>query len=128
MSIAENKAFIGRYLDALSGKEKPESVINQFVSDQDEELRQHIAYSEVAFPRYELVIQDMVAEGDKVAVRATLRATHQGVLMGIPPTGKHIEVPAIIIYRVDGGKIVQHWMNVDNLGLLQQLGVIPVAV
>ncbi|UCE07152.1 MAG: hypothetical protein JSW07_03710, partial [bacterium] len=64
--IEENKALIRQYLAALSGKDKPESIINIYVND--EKLKQHIKLFESAFPRYKLIIEDMIAEGDKVAV------------------------------------------------------------
>ena len=78
-----------------------------------------------AFPGYQLIVEDMIAEGDKVAVRGTVKATHAGDPMGIPPTDKQVKVPLSIIYRIAGSKIVEHWMVSDQLGLMQQLGVIP---
>ena len=123
MSPEENKAFIRRYFEALSGKDKPAAVVNRYVSD--EELKHHIALYEAAFPSYQLIAEDMIAEGDKVVVRSTFRGTHKGDLMGIPPTGKQVTMPLILIYRIADDKIVEHWMQADALGLLQQLGVIP---
>jgi predicted ester cyclase len=125
MSTQENKAFVRRYLDALSGKDKPPAVVDQYVADSDEELKEHIAFAEAAFPRYDLIAEDMVAEGDLVTVRAVVKGVHQGDLMGISPTGKQIEMDLIIIYRVADGKIVEHWMVSDQLGMMQQLGAIP---
>jgi len=123
MSASENKAFIRRYLDALSGQEKPAALLDQYIADSDQALKQHIAYSESAFPRYELIAEDMFAEDDKVVVRFTLRATHRGEFMGVPATGKKVAVPGIIIYRIANGKITEHWMQIDSGGLMQQLGV-----
>ncbi len=123
MSPEENKAFIRRYFEALSGKDKPAAVVNRYVSD--EELKHHIALYEAAFPSYQLIAEDMIAEGDKVVVRSTFRGTHKGDLMGIPPTGKQVTMPLILIYRIADDKIVEHWMQADALGLLQQLGAIP---
>jgi len=125
MSTEENKAIVRRYLGALSGKEKPATLVREFVADSDEALRQHITAMEAAFPRYELIAEDMIAEGDKVVVRATVRGTHRGELMGIPPTGKEVSAGGILIYRITGAKIVEHWMQFDDLGTLQQLGAIP---
>ncbi len=125
MSASENKAFIRRYLDALSGQEKPAALVDQYIADSDQALKQHIAYSESAFPRYELIPEDMLAEDDKVVVRFTLRATHRGEFMGIPATGKQVAVPGIIIYRLAGGKIAEHWIQTDSVALMQQLGVQP---
>ena len=67
----------------------------------------------------------MIAEGDKVVTRFTMRGTHQGEFMGIPSTGKHVSVTGIGIDRIKDGNFVESWMNEDNLGLMQQLGAIP---
>lgn len=123
MGIEENKAFIRRYLDTLSGREKPAETVNRYVAD--EGLKQTIAAFESAFPHYELIVEDMIAEGDKVVVRATFKGTHKGKLMEIAPTGKEVTESAIIIYRIADGKIVENWISYDQLSLMQQLGVIP---
>ena len=125
MSASENKAFVHRYLDAISGKEKPASLLARYIADSDPALKEHIASGESAFPRYELIAEDMLAEDDKVAVRFTLRATHQGEFMGIPATGRQIAVPGLIIYQIANGKITDHWQQVDSGVLMQQLGVQP---
>jgi steroid delta-isomerase-like uncharacterized protein len=78
-----------------------------------------------AFPDVEWHIEEMVAEGDKVVARTTMRGTHQGDFFGIPPTGKAVILPGIHILRIVNGKIVEHWGNNDDLGLMQQLGVVP---
>ena len=123
MLTEDNKTFIRRYFEAISGKDKPTAVVNRYVTD--EELKHHIAFYEAAFPNYELIADDMVAEGDKVVVRSTFRGTHKGDLMGIAPTGKQVTMPTILIYRLADDKIVEHWMQADALGMMQQLGVIP---
>ena len=125
MSASENKAFIRRYLDAINGKEKPAAVVDQFISEVDALLKQHIAGYEAAFPRYALIAEDMIAEADKVVVRFTFRATYGGGFMNIPATGQQVAMPGIIIYRIADGKIVEHWMQVDSAALMQQLGVQP---
>jgi predicted ester cyclase len=125
MLAEQNKAFIRQYFDALSGKAKPVSVVDQYVADQDVTLKQHIMEAERGFPQYELLAEDMVAEGEKVMVRARLRATHAGEFMGIPATGRQIDVEVALIYTLMNGKIVDHWMLVDSLSLMQQLGVLP---
>jgi predicted ester cyclase len=75
-----------------------------------------------AFPDWHVVVQDLIAEGDKIVVRATGHGTHKGDFMGIAPTGKRINVGWIAIYRVANGKLAEHWQNIDELGLLKQLG------
>ena len=78
-----------------------------------------------AFPDLHFTIEDQIAEGDKVVTRYTFRGTQQGELMGIPPTGKQVSIGGISIYRIEGGKMQQAWIEYDMLGLLQQLGVVP---
>ena len=128
MTTAESRAFIQRYAEALSGKAKPPAVVNQYVADSDETLKQHIADIEAAFPRYELIGEDLIIEGEKIVLRFAMRGTHQGNFMGIPATGRQVNVPGIIIYRLateqnDAIKIVEHWMQIDAAALMQQLGV-----
>ena len=77
------------------------------------------------FPDLHIAIEDMVAQGDRVAIRWTATGTHTGELMGIPATGKKICVTGIDINRIAGGKIVEHWGNFDQMGMMQQLGVVP---
>ena len=115
----ENRAFIVDYFNALSGKPKSTEVIGKYVAD--EALARHIAESEVAFPKYELIIEDMVAEGDMVVVRAKFRGIHRGPFAGIQPTGKAAAAGLIIIYKVHNRKIVNHSMQFDMFSLLQQL-------
>ena len=78
-----------------------------------------------AFPDLHFTIEDLIAEGDKVMTRWTMRGTHLGEFMGLPPTGKHVTAGGMQIERVVNGQIVEHWRKSDDLGLLQQLGAIP---
>ena len=126
MSEQENREFIARYAEALNGKPKPESVLDQYVADP--ELKHHIQVFEAAFPSYGFVVDDMLAEGDKVCLRGTFHGVHQHEFMGIPASGKQVSASLMIIYRIRDGKIVEHWMNADTLGLMQQLGGVPAAV
>ena len=121
MSASENKAMVRRYLDAINGKDKPASVLSHYIADSDQALFEHIASAESAFPHYELIAEDLIAEDDKVVVRFTWRATHRGNFMGIPATDKQIAVPGLIIYQIAQGKITNHWLQVDSAALMQQL-------
>jgi steroid delta-isomerase-like uncharacterized protein len=76
-------------------------------------------------PDLRVVIDDMIAEGDKVAVRYTLEGTHEGELFGVPPTGRRISIESVTIERVSGGKIREHWRVTDTLDMMQQLGAMP---
>lgn len=90
-----------------------------------EGIKQLIASFRNAAPDLRLTIDDMLAEGDRVVTRWTAQGTHQGELMGVPPTGKRITVTAIVIDRIADGRIVEHWSGRDDLGFYQQLGLIP---
>ena len=78
-----------------------------------------------AFPDARFTVEDMIAEGDRVAARLTMRGTHLGPLNGVPPTGRAVVVSGMSIERVADGRIVEGWNENDALGLLQQLGVLP---
>ena len=78
-----------------------------------------------AFPDLHSTIDQLIAEGDIVAGRMTTTGTHRGEFMGIPPTGKRVTFSEIHIVRIADGKAVEHWGNSDDLGMMQQLGVIP---
>jgi deazaflavin-dependent oxidoreductase (nitroreductase family) len=83
-----------------------------------------VAYTS-AFPDLQLTTEDLVAEGDKVAIRNTWRGTHHGVFQGIAPTGKFVTFTGTDVFRLVGGRIAEQWADLDALGLMQQLGAIP---
>lgn len=76
-----------------------------------------------AFPDMDIRIHDLIAEGDKVAQRSLQTGTHDGEFMGMDPTGNTFEVPGIIIYRIEDGKIAEEWVQADIMGMMEQLGV-----
>jgi steroid delta-isomerase-like uncharacterized protein len=78
-----------------------------------------------AFPDARVTIDDMVVEGDKIAIRFTFTGTHKGKFMGIPPTNKRVTISTIEIDRVVDGKFAEAWARSDTLGFMQQLGLIP---
>jgi predicted ester cyclase len=78
-----------------------------------------------AFPDWRGQILDLFAEGDRVVNRWTGQGTHTMPLMGIPPTGKHVTLEGITIFRVENGKVVEEWSQADQLVLMRQLGVVP---
>ena len=89
------------------------------------DYKQHVSDMYSAFPDFHFTIDDMVVEGDKVAVRLTATGTHKGEFRGIPPTNKKVTMWEIQIDRVAGGKFVEGWSRYDTLGLMRQLGLIP---
>ncbi len=90
-----------------------------------EGLKQYAAMTLGAFPDARVTVEDQVAEGDKVVSRWTATGTQTGELMGIAPTGRSIEISGITINRFSGGKIAEDWYQSEDLGMMQQLGVIP---
>ena len=137
MSTEENKAIVRRIWEEILNKGNLALVdelvapnyIGHFPGMEDikgpEGLKQLFTMYLTAFPDLRLTIDDMVAEGDKVVCRVTLRGTHKGDLMGIAPTGKQVTGTRTVIHRIVGGKEVEGWDCADTLGMLQQLGVVP---
>ncbi len=118
-SIATNKQLVASYLNALSGQPKTPELVARFVTDP--ELLQHIREVETAFPSYEIVPEQMIAEGDLVVVRGAFRGVQRGAFAGIPPTGHAVSAGLIIVYRIGDGRIAEHWLQFDLLGLVEQL-------
>lgn len=90
-----------------------------------EGVKELIAGYRAAFPDIRVTVEDQIAEGDMVVTRWAATGTHQGELMGMPPTGKQGTVTGMTIDRIADGKIVESWDNWDTLGLMQQLGAVP---
>jgi predicted ester cyclase len=78
-----------------------------------------------AFPDCHFTVDDMIAEGDQVVTKKTFTGRHEAEFAGIPPTGKRVTLQFVDIMRVRDGRIVEHWLSMDQLSLMQQLGVIP---
>jgi steroid delta-isomerase-like uncharacterized protein len=135
MFIEENKAIVRRYQEIYNSNNL--DALTEVVS---EDLRtpkimpgipSGIEGAKVAhqimlagFPDYQTVIEDLIAEGDKVVARITMSGTHTGSFMGIPATGKYVEFTGIYIARIENGKIVEHWGEEDGVSLLTQLGLL----
>jgi predicted ester cyclase len=90
-----------------------------------EGYRRFYAALRQAFPDFRFTVEDQIAEGDLVVTRWAARGTHTGELRGIPPTGEQGCISGMSIDRLADGKVVECWVNSDELGLLQQLGVVP---
>jgi predicted ester cyclase len=137
MSAQENKAIVTRVSEQAIGAGDL-SVIDELVAEDfvdhsalpgtplgREGAKAFIRVFHAGFPDLSLTNEDVIGEDDKVVHRYVLRGKHQGEFMGIPPSGNRIEVHGIDQLRVSGGKIVERWGEVDQLGLIQQLGVVP---
>ena len=130
----ENKALVRRAWEAPNNPDILEEVYAPHLvwhePDQDihgmEQAKQFISMYKTAFPDQNATIEEVIAEGNWVVVRWTIRGTHQGEIEEFgPPTGKQVEREGITIHRIEDGKIVEEWERYDNLGLLQQLGRAP---
>ena len=139
MSAKENKERI-RQLYEVAGKELSEkltAVDTAYASDcvihtagseihGREDLKEQIIAESAIYSDIQQIIDDIIAEGDKVAVRSTFRAVHTGELMGIAPTGKQVRIPVIYIHHLVDGKIQEAWTDFDALfHLTKQLGGTP---
>ena len=136
MPTEDNKTLARRAYDAFNQRNLPTGYYELFAPDFVlhnasmtiqglEAYQQFISMYLVAFPDVRLTLEDVIAEGDQVVTRQTFRGTHQGELMGIAPTGKQVSGTGIVITRIANGKAIEQWANYDDLGLMQQLGVVP---
>jgi steroid delta-isomerase-like uncharacterized protein len=136
MTLEDNKAIVRRFVQEIFVEGRSAS-IDELVAD---DLVSHTwgsgadskAYLRTAMERLSAVlaeghftIEDMIAEGDRVAVRVTAGATQVGEFMGLPPSGKAYVIGEIHIFRIRGGKVVEHWHQYDQLGMMRQLGALP---
>ncbi len=117
--LAANKALIQCFYEAVSGKDKPPSVLDRYVSDG--KLVDHILAFEAAFPRYTISAQEMIAEGDRVAVRLTIEGTQRGEFLGVEPSGRPITIDGVVLYTVRDGRIADYWLKAEPEALLRQL-------
>jgi steroid delta-isomerase-like uncharacterized protein len=90
-----------------------------------EGLKQLIAMFRTAFPDLHCTVEDEINEGDKVAAHWTMRGTHTGLLLGNRPTNRQIMVQGMIFARIENGQITEGWTLLDQMGMLQQLGIVP---
>jgi predicted ester cyclase len=122
MSTEDNKDVVRRSVEAIN---KGDLDTFDQLAGGPEEWKRRVANLLTAFPDVQLIQEDLIAEGDQVVERWTIRGSHKGTFMGIPPTGKYITYTGIDIFRIVDGQLVLIGQSVDRLGMLQQLGVIP---
>jgi steroid delta-isomerase-like uncharacterized protein len=90
-----------------------------------EGIKAVVSMFRAGMPDLRVVIEDVIAEGDKVMMRYRIEGTHEGELFGVPPTGRRVSIESITVERVSGRKIREHWRVTDTLDMMQQLGAIP---
>ena len=137
MSTETNKATIRRMVEQVYNERRLDLIDEFFTEDfvghnvgappihGQEELRAGIAMALDAYPDFHLALDDVIAEGDKAAARWTSRGTQRGELLGVPATGKLITQQGMVFYRMVNARIAEVWFHADNLGLMQQLGIVP---
>jgi steroid delta-isomerase-like uncharacterized protein len=133
MSTEENKAIVRRVVDAGNAGDVPafRALFADGFVHHDPAIRDlsgflhFLGAIHAGVPDGHTTIEDMVAEGNRVSKRWTLRGTQAGALLGIPPTNKQVALQGTSIYRIEGGLVKEIWWVTDTLGLLQQLGAIP---
>jgi steroid delta-isomerase-like uncharacterized protein len=130
----ENKALALRSWEFLENPDILEEVYAPDLvwhePDQDvrgyEGARQFVSMYKAAFPDLNVTVEDVIAEGEKVVTRYTVRGTHQGEIEEFgPPTGRQLELEGTTIHRIENGKIVEEWERYDILSIVQQLGLFP---
>jgi len=136
MSIEQNKALVRKFADCIDTKDLDAALTllsPNFVDHTPpaglppgiEGIRMFFTMQFAAFPDGRLNVQDTIAEGDKVVCRTSGEGTHQGMFLGMAPTGKHITWSFIEIWRIRDGKLAEHWVEADMMSVMQQLGVLP---
>jgi steroid delta-isomerase-like uncharacterized protein len=136
MSAEENKDLVRRCIEAVNerdssaaGQTYAEGYIYHGPGGQEIRGREGLmgmwAVFLDAFPDLKATIDDIVAEGDKVTLRWTIRGTHTGEFQGIAPTNNQITMPIIEIFRIEGGFLAEAWDMYDQLSFMQQIGAVP---
>lgn len=120
-SMTQNKQFILEFFKDISGVEKTPALVGQFTTDS--QLIECVALLDSAFPKHELFADEMMAEGNRVIVRARMMGRHDGEFIGILPTYRFINYPFAIGFEIENGKIVSHWFIADQMPLLEFLGI-----
>ena len=135
MSAEDNKAIVRCAYDAINQNDLDalDEMVDSDITDHDpapgqgpglEGVKQYFSSLHTAFPDVHMDVEDMIAEGEKVVARVSVSGTHQGEFLGIVPTGNQVAIKGIDILRIVDGKVVEHWGKFDDLGMLQQLGVV----
>jgi steroid delta-isomerase-like uncharacterized protein len=134
MSTESNKELVRRYLQAFNDRDRDtlsevlaDDVVEHGVSDELHGVEEIMGFLDAhfeIFPDYTGTTEQMVAEGDTVVVRYTVGGTHTGEYQGIEPTGHTVEWTGVGVYRIEGDRIAEIWLEEDRLGLLEQLEVV----
>jgi len=137
MSVEQNKSIVRRWVEEGWNKGNV-ALIDQLYApnyyqhetgpetvNSSKALKEFVTGYLTAFPDLHFTVEDLVAEGDKVVWRFLASGHQNGAFMGLPSSGKAVNVKGTIIFRLENSRIVEGWLNLDILGLLQQVGIIP---
>lgn len=124
--VKKNKEFIIEYFNAMSDVTKTRELCEKYISD--EHLIEHIIFFDAVFPKYNVLVDEITGEGNRIIVRGRLKGKHEGEFNGIPPTYKDVLFPMIVGYEIENKKIISHWLMADQMMLMEQLGVMKQAV
>ena len=136
MTIEQSKEIVRRFIEEVFVQSRADAV-DELVDPQfrphswpgvgpgPEPLKQAQDRIRAGLSDPSMTIEDMIAEGDRVAVRLTSRATHTGEFQGMPASGKSYEISEVHIFRLRDGRVIEHWREGDMLGMLQQLCAMP---
>jgi steroid delta-isomerase-like uncharacterized protein len=138
MSTEQNKALVQNFEELIKSRtlESALTLLSPNFVDHTpsvglpsgiEGVRAFFTMQFAAFPDAHSTSLDMIAEGDKVVHRMSSEGTHQGEFLGIPPSGKRVTMTYIDIWRIADGKLAEHWVEADMMGMMQQIGLIPPA-
>ena len=138
MTTEQNKALVRKLIEEVFNRGNmgvvEELFSPNFVESEElppgtpagkEGVKQMVVMLHSAFPDFKATVEDILAEGDKVVVRQTWSGTQKGEWMGVPPTGRHVSIGVIDIIQMVDGKFVEHWGQMDSMGMMVQLGAIP---
>lgn len=141
MSTENNKAIVRRFYEEVMNNGRVELLDELMDEDFDdhgealfgspqgrEVIKQGIIATHSILPNLHVTIEDMIAEGDMVGVRGTMRCTHQGEWLGVTPTGNELTWKGIAMFRFSNGRLMQRWFNSDGLTIMQQLGLVPLDI
>lgn len=134
----QNKIIVRRFYDEVMSQGKvevlDEIMVEDFIDNGEtlfgsprgrETLKQSVRGSRSIFPDLTVNLHDVIASGDMVGVRGTMRCIQQGEFLGVPATGNELSWVGLAMFRVVDGKITERWFNSDSLNIVQQLGIVP---
>ena len=136
MTLENNKALVRRFIDEIFVQGRRETVDELLADDfvghtwpstghPKDDLKAAIGRTSKGLSDTRFLVEDVIAEGDQVAVRLTAEATQTGELMGLPASGKRYSIGEIHIFRIRDGKVTEHWHQFDQMTMMKQLGAMP---